>query len=177
MYLLSFDDFALKCNSGFCLRGAIKSPNCFNLKKQKLCYEKYKKLVDKNNNKSIDNNYLEFRRKVWLMDTKHEPISVSLFWNKYCKLTNCLTEIECKELFKNFEGDLWLNRNLDVAHIIPISKNPKLKYDPYNAVVLGRFFHKLLDNYKNPINGKPISIDEREAWLKRAKGLDKARKN
>ena len=59
---------------------------------------------------------------------------------------------------------------LDPAHIYPVSGFPALTYEVTNLILLNRYSHENLDNYKHPITGAPISKEEVYAWWERIAG-------
>jgi hypothetical protein len=97
-----------------------------------------------------------------------------------CRLLSILSEDEKSGL--PLDG---LNKKLDPAHVFGRGSHPHMKYEVDNVVTLSRLFHNRLDQYKNPLTGEDISLDETYEWWKRiagnvweslylkAKGLDK----
>lgn len=70
---------------------------------------------------------------------------------------------EIKELKNNAVGFIKI---IDPAHIFSKSSCPFLKYDVDNVVPLNRYSHSCLDTMKDPINGKPITQQERDLfWM------------
>lgn len=83
-----------------------------------------------------------------------------------CRLYPLLTFNELKEVDVN-------PHFVDPAHIYPKSVFPHLKYDEDNIIALNRTFHSRLDQYKSPVTGNPISLEERYAWFQRIIGSKK----
>ena len=72
-------------------------------------------------------------------------------------------------LEKNYKEELWINKDLDVAHIKPKSLNIDDRYDVENVILIGRFFHRRLTDMKHPVYDKTISQNEIEEILNNAK--------
>ena len=70
--------------------------------------------------------------------------------------------INIVEELRNNAGHLFYI--IDHAHIIRRSISPKLKYDPKNVILLNRYSHGNLDQYRHPITGSSISAEEVENW-------------
>lgn len=132
--------------------------------------EKFEKMLEEDNEIIIDEKEIEFRKNVWLMDCGFFP-EVSYFsnWKKYCKIWNILTYEDRKYIDETYYMDLWIGQNLDVCHIQERSVQPELKYEPANGVVVSRYFHKLLDDYKHPVTKERITKEERLFWFQNAK--------
>jgi len=88
-----------------------------------------------------------------------------------CRLMSLLTPPETKELLKN-SIPLLLNK-LDVAHVFGKGAYPKMRYIVDNVVLLNRVSHGWIDQQKSPINGKPISAEEKIKWWQRIVGKKK----
>jgi hypothetical protein len=164
---MGLDKFKESCLKGYCKRGSFVSKNCQKAYKQEDCFRKFN---NKNSEVKVDDAYEEFRKQVWIDDTGSFDGKVRRKdWKNYCKLWNILTQEQKVFIIKNYAQEIWLNENLDVAHIKPKGSYPELKYDPLNGVVLGRYFHNLLDNYIHPITKQSISIEERIIILTKIK--------
>lgn len=87
---------------------------------------------------------------------------------KVCRLLRVLTVKEALLLKRNAPGCSLLQ--LDPAHIFPVGVHPDWCYIDENIVTLNHYSHSNLDNMRNPIDGKPISRDERDAWWRRITG-------
>ena len=152
--------------------GQMQNPkHTLNERELKSKYEKYCKSEQKREDKK--NKLFEEK----LLEEKEIPIDIK--WEnvytlvhkrdrEYCRLKLILTKEELAELNKN---PVNLLNQLDVAHIIPRSSSRKLYYELDNLVLLNRVSHSWIDTYKNPINGKPITREERKEWWVRIVGL------
>lgn len=97
---------------------------------------------------SNDKEWLETKEKVKQRDKKDRMLKV-------------VTVQEMMLLRKN--GGHWLNQ-LDPAHINPVGRYPEWCYDPQNIVLLNHYSHSNLDSCRDPITGRQISAEERDAW-------------
>jgi hypothetical protein len=61
---------------------------------------------------------------------------------------------------------------LDGAHVFGKSAYPWMRYEPKNVVTLNRFSHSCLDLSKSPVDGCPISVDEKIEWWQRSIGKE-----
>jgi hypothetical protein len=118
-----------------------------------------------------DEKYEAFKKECWLYYLGfYEGKSVYKNWKAYCMFWDCLTIQEKNELNNIYKDELWINVNLDIAHIEGKGENPAQKYNVENVVIIGRLWHGLLDTFKDPITRKPITQEERMNWFKRIKG-------
>jgi len=78
-----------------------------------------------------------------------------------CRLLRVLTHTEALMLKKK-AGPMF--NVLDPAHYLPVSKRPDLVYLPQNIVLLNRFSHDCLDNFRDPISGVHIAADKVNEW-------------
>ena len=81
-----------------------------------------------------------------------------------CRLIKVLSYREMLILKKNAGPFLF---SLDPAHYIAVSEDPSIMYIPENIVMLNRYSHTNLDNYRNPITGEPITKAEALKWWDR----------
>lgn len=119
----------------------------------------------------LNEEYEQFKKDVWNTYAGFYDGNVSNRndWKSVCMFWNCLTKeekIQCDELNKK---EYFLNRNIDIAHILGKGESPKNKYDIDNVVLIGRLWHSRLDTYKHPITNEPISKFERMDWFIRIK--------
>jgi hypothetical protein len=85
-----------------------------------------------------------------------------------CRLMGILTYNEMRELVNN-SIPLLLNK-LDCAHVFGKNAYPKMRYVIDNVVLLNRVSHNWLDSGKSPINGKTITVEEKQVWWERIAG-------
>lgn len=193
---MNFDDFKNDCWHTYCPRSNRKSTHCCKEYKQKICYEKYIKKIEKDylkqtllyekelekksdklqkiyeqKNKELQ-EYLEKKEKgeeiEYLKDEKWEELKFKLFKrDKSCLLSKILTEREKQFLNKYQKDFLYINNYIDGAHILSRNEAPNLVYEVTNVILLGRLFHQRLDSYQNPLTGKSITIKERKRWFER----------
>lgn len=184
---MDFEKFEGYCAKGICLRKTLKSKKCDTVYKKETCFEKYNRQKEKDSNKRItvlrkaketkeiqkDELWEKVKEVVWLRDAKFYHGSSTLSkhneWKKYCRVWKCFSREEKLECSRNLKDSFWLNKTLDVAHIIPRSQSKKLYYVLDNLLLMGNLFHHLLDTYKSPITGKAINKDERTYWFDRIK--------
>ena len=84
-----------------------------------------------------------------------------------CRLVRVVTPGEMMVLRKN--AGPYLQR-LDPAHIFPVGVHADLCYLASNLVLLNHYSHSNLDNMLSPLDGRPISREERDKWWKRIAG-------
>ena len=90
--------------------------------------------------------------------------------DKVCQMWKALTDQERSHIHCNYFDEFsWTSKKLTVAHIIPRSKNKKLKYEMDNVVLISLYFHKLLDSYLHPVTRKKITKEERMDFYHKAK--------
>jgi len=78
-----------------------------------------------------------------------------------CQFDRCLLAKEAHSLRNG--GPTTLDR----AHIFAASTWPEQIYNTKNIVTLKRFLHRRLDDYQSPLDGTPISHNERMWWFYR----------
>lgn len=81
--------------------------------------------------------------------------------NNSCRIPKCISLQEYIYLKKNSGHYLSI---IDPAHIISVSENPSIMYEPSNIISLNRYSHENLDLSRDPIHGKPISKEEVTKW-------------
>jgi hypothetical protein len=86
-----------------------------------------------------------------------------------CRLLKILSSEEKSEWKKNQNG---FGMILDAAHVFGKSAFPWMRFDDKNIVTLNRFSHNCLDTFKSPINGRPITDEQRKEWWRRITGND-----
>jgi hypothetical protein len=84
-----------------------------------------------------------------------------------CRLLSRLTILEEHDFNQNAN---FLKKKLDAAHVFGKNAYPHMRYMLDNIVILNRISHNWLDICKSPINGKPITKEERAQWWKRIIG-------
>jgi hypothetical protein len=178
--MLSLVEFQSRCREARCSRRTFVTKQCEKSTKQERCFKKW---VDKQEKKQlaiergdyIDKKWEGVRREVWLRDTKCEPVTLlnvkGSDWMQYCTLWNSLTALQQNYITNTYLNELWLNNYLDCAHIFPKDLHPELKYDIDNITLVGRYFHHLLDDFKDPITKISIDKETRLNYLLKARGL------
>lgn len=81
-----------------------------------------------------------------------------------CRLCKILTAKELLVLKKN--AGAMINA-CDPAHYIAVSARPDLCYKTYNICLLNHYSHSMIDNFKNPVTGSPITKEQAAYWWKR----------
>jgi len=66
-------------------------------------------------------------------------------------------------------------QRLDVAHIFPVGAHPEMCYEISNVVLLDRYAHECIDNMKDPITGKIMTMEQNLAWWERICGPEQWR--
>ena len=158
------------CNSGRCSRGSIITPKCVKELKQERCFIKFIKKEAEKKEKLSDKiqKDVSFNEKVWfsIFDISKDAVDD---WQNYCGIWKILSIDQKEHIKKKYGKELWLNNNLDIAHIKQRSSTPELKFDIDNVVIVGRYFHGLLDGFQNPVTQEKISGEDRLNWFLRAK--------
>lgn len=90
--------------------------------------------------------------------------------NYKCEITSQLTLEEKEFVSKNIYKELEI---LDGMHIIGRSQSNKLIYDPENVIIAKRYYHTLIDSFKDPFTLKSITKEERDTWFIRFIGIDR----
>lgn len=172
MDIIGLDDFISHCEKGVCLRHTFFTQQCVKETKQMRCYFKYlskeqEKIRKFETGDIKDHKWEKIRKEVWLRDAGHEPILMKQIdvkddqWKIYCRLWKSLTATQQDYVLDNHIQELWLNNYLDCCHILPKDLYPDLKYNLDNIILMGRYFHQLLDDFKNPVTKEKISEKQR----------------
>lgn len=182
---MDITEFKEKCEKGHCIRNTIKSKKCLTDEKRELCFSKYNRKLVRDSEKvktkkpktkkfKIDEQWEELLKLLWERDGQGDSYKKGQCsranWQDYCRLWKCMTRDEKEYTLKNHVEDLWLNENLDGAHIVSRKDDPSLKYRLDNVFLLGRLWHSLLDQYKDPITRELITKEKRLEWMMRIKG-------
>jgi len=160
----TLEEFQDLCNKKRCCRNTMITNNCKKDYKQQQCFEKFFKQKTKEGKQ--DNRYDDLIFNSWVLYSgsyNGDPFKKD--WQEYCMLWKCLNEDEKEHINKNFKADLYLNCNIDVAHIEPKGSNKELQYSVDNVVLLGRYFHNLLDTLKDPVYKTDITKEQRLDWF------------
>lgn len=103
-----------------------------------------------------------------MKDQKWEQLKSEMDFSK-CRLWEILTQPEKDYVLEHFKADFISLSCIDPAHIKGKGAYIEFKYDKENVVTIYRYFHGLLDTYKDPITRKSITKQEREEWFNRIK--------
>ena len=181
--MISEQEFFEQCEKERCLRNTFKSKNCEKEFRRKLCYNKYIQILEKQEQKKIDNYIKKGKEIKEYLDKKERgeiiEYSKNEEWDKFrqkilerdkeCLVWKILDFTEKKFVVQTF-GDQLIGVGkgiLDLAHIIPRAEAPQLLYDPENVFTCGRYFHGLLDKYKDLVTQMPIKREKRIEWIER----------
>ncbi len=116
--------------------------------------------------------------------TTYKPSKKELKWreitsivyardNYVCRLFPILSTSEKEQLQSNAQ---YLINIIDPAHVIRVGSSPHMKYEVENIVLLNRYSHSQLDEYRNPVNGKYIGKDKAFLFWERILGSEQLRK-
>lgn len=188
---MNFEQFVVFYKKyGYCINDASKTPRKNPLNEIQLAsrFKKYeaselkrKQRCEKQREKSQAKKLESLKSRSYI-DLEWEKVRAEVYVrdNGRCRLIECLDFDEFQELKQNSGG---LHKGVDPAHVLRRSEAPSLIYNKDNVALLNRFSHSCLDQFRNPINGKPIKKEEYVYWWKRIIGedlykklLDKAKK-
>jgi hypothetical protein len=162
--MITYDKMIELCEQGDCSRyfGGYNPKTCIREYKRKSCYDK---LLEKENKKEKINDSSEiFRKEVWLHYYKCSPKDNVVNWELFCMLWKILTSDEKNFVKDRYADDLYLQSNIDVAHIVAKSQSKSERYEIDNVILMGRYFHRLLTDMKHPVNRSNISSDVMLNW-------------
>ncbi len=157
-------EFDMFCDRGQCLRGSIPSDNCMKGYRRDLCFEKYHEAREK----ELAKPRISIKATTRAADPKWQKLksSVMIRDERKCQLAGLLTEDQWTIINGSFKHEFAMMMDLiDGAHIFPAGSYPEIKYEEWNVVIIGRFFHSRLDTLRHPVTGKDISSRERLQWL------------
>ena len=77
------------------------------------------------------------------------------------RMLKIVTPIEMVKLKKNAGPFL---HTLDPAHYLAVSERPDIYTMASNIITLNRYSHSNLDNFRDPIDGHPITKEEVHNW-------------
>lgn len=109
---------------------------------------------------SNDKKWQDVKQRVFKRDTS-------------CRLCKVLTPTEFLILKRNAGS---LIRQLDPAHIIPVSQESSIMYQSWNIVGLNHWSHGMLDSFRNPVTGDFITSEEAKNWWLRILSGDSVQK-
>lgn len=175
---MDIESFQDKCNNRVCLRKTFTDfdgkGKCLTEKKQSDCYKKYINQLEKDNIKKqkrieeLKNNEIEVDQK-WI-DTRKLVIDRD---HSKCRVWRVLSPKDQKYILTNFSDDyIALSRILDVDHIIPKSVRFDLYYDLDNLLLMSRYFHRLLTDYKHPVTREKITDEEKKMIYQKIKNYE-----
>lgn len=167
---MQYNDFTAKCDAKVCLRKRkYHEKGCLLDSKRQDCYDKYEKVNNKKHIFTFDDEEQLLRESVWERDgnSKPQPKVGNTSWKLYCRFWKCLLQEEQSMFLWLNRTQLWVCKNIDVAHLKGKGANPELKYKIENCVLMNRLAHTRLDTYKDPITGFNIDVTTRDAWLDR----------
>jgi hypothetical protein len=166
---------------GRCPNDVSRSKNKLNEVQLKSRYQKFLKSEEKKIQRKERNIQTAKDNKQEAIDNKDY---IDEKWIKVCKLVDERDNNECQLIKLLHYGDLELLEELagplikikDHAHVIPRSTAPHMKYDVDNLIILNRFSHSMIDQYRDPIEGKQITKEEHEFYWKFIVGKERYNK-
>lgn len=157
MKLLSFEDYSLFYKKHSRCIDDISKPNKALTEKRLL--GKYEKYVKKEQRKQEKQS-----KKIQQKADEWDELKDRIIKRDYgvCQFLEMVKrEMSQSDLELIIEKGAKLTSILDLAHIFPRSTYPELKLDEDNCVLVNRYCHSLLDEFRSPITGKRISLQER----------------
>jgi hypothetical protein len=132
------------------------------------------------NEKQLQRYYLQYSKKWDTANAKKEikPTEKSedmLLYEKVferdqgCRLLAVLNHSE-RMIWNEHQGGV--GNVLDGAHVFGKSAYPWMRYEPRNMITVNRFSHSCLDLNKSPVDGQPISLEEKKKWWQRIIGIN-----
>lgn len=88
--------------------------------------------------------------------------------DKGCRLLKILTAKEALQIQRYAPSKLLAT--VDVAHVMGCGTYPHMTYNDKDCILLNRYSHENLDNFKHPITGERITDEEAEMWWRRLVG-------
>lgn len=146
--------------------------NRLNERQLKSQYKKFLRQEEKKKAKREKKIQDKFNEKVNfedMKDEKWEMVKEEVYKRDggKCQLIPKLTAGELT-VFLEKSGDL--RYIIDPAHIFRKGAYPQLKYDPENVILLNRYSHSMIDTYRNPVTGEPLTQTEHQKWWMRIVG-------
>ena len=175
---MDLSEFQQKCNSKICLRKTFtdfdkdSKSKCLTQNKQSKCYDKYISQLEKDTNKrnkkfeELRNSEIEFKVDEKWIETRQKIIQR----DRSCRVWKCLSIPDKKYILNNYQDDyMYFYKMLDVDHIIPKSVRFDLYYDLDNLLLMSRYFHRLLTDYRHPVTQKKITDEEKKIIYEKIK--------
>jgi hypothetical protein len=174
---MNLEQFQDKCNNRMCLRKTFTDfdvkGKCYTEKKQSNCYNKYINQLEKDSLKKqkkieeLKNSDTEFIIDEKWLETRQ--LIIERDYNQ-CRVWKVISPKDKKHILTNFSDDYYtLSKILDVDHIIPKSVRFDLYYDLDNLILMSRYFHRLLTDYKHPITREKITDEEKKIIYEKIK--------
>jgi len=195
MKVKEYEEFQEDCLKGNCNRRTMyNAKTCKTASKQKSCYPRYIKMLEKQQAKmvkhiedkrntlehmietnfesDVDLEWEKTKQEVWERDTCSEYKGVYKYSDPsdYCVIWKyILTEEERQYILLNHLEDFNSYKSLNNVHIESRQRSPELKYDTNNIILAHQYFHDLFDNYKDLVTRRNIDNDGRNLWIERFK--------
>ena len=150
-------EFTAHCRQGRCLRGNAPNKRCALDSRRLDCYEKYlkRKQKEKQTATAVDSRWEKVRKAVFDRD------------GHSCRLWRVLTSKEQCFVLTQFGRQFRMLQELDPAHVQGRNAAPEHKYDPDMVFTLCRYFHSLMDTYRDPVTQEPMTKEQRDQWWQR----------
>ena len=153
----SFEEFTEYCRKKICPRTNCCVKRCSVASRQEECFRKYCAVCEKERSAAlkIDPKWEKVRKIVLQRDQGK------------CRLWEILTDQERSYVMTHFAPSLLMLRDIDCAHEQGRNAAPEHKYNPDMIFSLCRYFHTLMDTYKDPVTREPMSALCRQQWWDR----------
>jgi len=173
---MEYSNFTTFCDKKICLRKSIyNSKTCIKEYKRERCYDKYEAKQEKEIATKLEVNEEEerFKEEVWVRDYGSYPKSKKVTnWKNVCRYWKSLTFLEQHEINMIHLANLYMNQDIDVAHIKGKGSHTEIRYEPSNAILMGRLFHSLIDTNINPITNSFMSKEDKYLIFQRILNAD-----
>lgn len=162
---MEYSKFTSYCDKKICLRKSFYNSNtCIKEYKREVCFSKYEKSLEKQFENLQTSNLEEenFKRDVWVRDYGYYPdVKRVKDWKEVCRYWKSLTFLEQQVIERIHSDNLYMNQDIDVAHIKGKGSHADLRYLPSNGVLIGRLFHFLIDTNIDPVTNSFMNKNSR----------------
>ena len=171
-------EFHTKCASGRCPRGNRITKQCNRESRQDQCYRRYCAVQERKAAKTakpLHRATNPIKRKApqrrIKKDEHWEAVRDIVFKrdNYQCRIWCILNTEEKQYILTHYKADFQMLQELDPAHELGRNASPENKYNVDMIYTVCRYFHSLLDTYKDPVYRTQMNREQRNVWFERIK--------